>query len=779
MTTFALSPAVVVTEADFTTIVPAVATTDACHAGVYRWGPVDQRTLVDSEITLKNEFGPPSSFNHETWFTDASFLAYGSQEWIVRVANTTSPTPTITFTTNDSIGNVLHTTANAAVLAGLNSSFQVFRSSNALANMASLVVTSVVDGNTVQISANVGLSKGASDVSFRLDVGAYNALAVFTNGQVDNVSAQVVKNTQHYAAKSGTFDADVAYIAKYPGSMGNSLRISVCDNADSYNGDLLLANNTVTGNVAATIGSPNIVFTFSATTTAAVNTFATDVIADIAVGDLLEVGNSHIGRQYMKVVSVDSVPVTNSTSNVSTFNVVGDDPYRLSVNWGLAAANSVEAAVNSVSRFWEFYNMVDTAPGQSDYVASFGNTAADDELHVVIVDDEGAFSGAPGTVLEVYRGLSRASDAKVSSGSGNFYKDVINKASRYVWVANDRTNAVSNTALNVTSSTNTKALNLEFVFGTDGHNETDVAVGELSLGYDKFASAEDIDISLVLQGKPRGGVDPTTGRYNFQLANYIIDNVVQARKDCVAFISPELNCTLNNYGQEAQSLVDWRNASRSTSYAVLDSGYKQMYDKYNDTYRFIPLNGDIAGLCARTDQTNDPWWSPAGLNRGQIKNLVNLVWNPRRAERDLIYKNGVDPVATFPGQGTVLWGDKTMQTKPSAFDRINVRRLFIVLEKAIATAAKYYLFEFNDPFTRAQFKNMVIPYLRDVQGRRGITDFLVVCDESNNTGQVIDSNWFVGDIYIKPERSINWIQLNFVAVGTGVAFSEIVGKTGA
>jgi phage tail sheath protein FI len=208
----------------------------------------------------------------------------------------------------------------------------------------------------------------------------------------------------------------------------------------------------------------------------------------------------------------------------------------------------------------------------------------------------------------------------------------------------------------------------------------------------------------------------------------------------------------------------------------LDSGYKYQYDRYNDIYRWIPLNGDVAGLCARTDQTNDAWWSPAGLNRGNIKNVVKLAWNPRKAERDVLYNNGVNPVVTFPGQGTVLYGDKTLLAKPSAFDRINVRRLFIVLEKAISTAAKYSLFEFNDAFTRAQFKNLVTPYLRNIQGRRGITDFLVVCDETNNTAQVIDSNQFVGDIYIKPARSINFIQLNFVAVGTGVQFSEVVGK---
>jgi len=221
------------------------------------------------------------------------------------------------------------------------------------------------------------------------------------------------------------------------------------------------------------------------------------------------------------------------------------------------------------------------------------------------------------------------------------------------------------------------------------------------------------------------------------------------------------------------ALNEYRNELPSTSYAVLDSGSKYQYDRYNDKYRFVPLNGDVAGLCARTDYTNDPWFSPGGLNRGQIKNVVKLAVNPGKTERDNLYSNGVNPVVNFPGQGTVLFGDKTLQSRPSAFDRINVRRLFIVLEKAIATAAKYQLFEFNDSFTRAQFKNLVEPFLRDVQGRRGVTDFRVKCDDTNNTGEVIDRNEFVADIFIKPNRSINFITLNFIAARSSVSFTEI------
>jgi len=273
-----------------------------------------------------------------------------------------------------------------------------------------------------------------------------------------------------------------------------------------------------------------------------------------------------------------------------------------------------------------------------------------------------------------------------------------------------------------------------------------------------------------LAGKARGG---TNGA---QVANYIIDNIAEFRKDCIVLVSPERSDVVNNALDIEDDVIEFRNDLRSTSYAVMDSGYKYMYDKYNDVYRWIPLNGDIAGLCARTDDERDAWFSPAGFNRGQIRNIVKLAWNPKQAERDLLYKNAVNPIVNFPGQGIIMFGDKTLLSKPSAFDRINVRRLFIVLEKAIARASQSTLFEFNDEFTRSSFVNLVTPFLRDVQGRRGITDFAVVCDETNNTGEVIDRNEFVGDIYIKPARAINFIQLNFVAVRTGVEFSEIIGQ---
>jgi len=476
------------------------------------------------------------------------------------------------------------------------------------------------------------------------------------------------------------------------------------------------------------------------------------------VGDYIEVGNTTIGLQYLKVASVSAV---TNTSTVATFTITTQDIYGLSANVSSTAG---------FTRKWEYWNTVDSAPGQSAYQTSFGNTSVRDELHVVVADQDGLFTGTPGTILEVFSNVSRATDAKTEDGATNYYKTVINTNSNYIWWVRDRSGAASGTATAIINPTTTSPLSLSFIGGRDGPDENNVALASVLAGYDLFISAEDVDVSLILAGTARGGT------HGEQTPNYLIDNIAEKRKDCVVFVSPQKADVVNAAGNESTNVVNFRNALRSTSYAVLDSGYKYQYDKYNDVYRYIPLNGDTAGLCVRTDDVRDPWFSPAGFNRGQIKNIIKLAYNPGKADRDILYKAGINPVVTFPGQGTVLYGDKTLLAKPSAFDRINVRRLFIVLEKAIATATKFTLFEFNDDFTRAQFRNLVEPFLRDVQGRRGIYDFKVVCDTTNNTGEVIDRNEFIGDIYIKPAKSINFIQLNFVAVRTGVEFSEVVGQ---
>jgi phage tail sheath protein FI len=385
------------------------------------------------------------------------------------------------------------------------------------------------------------------------------------------------------------------------------------------------------------------------------------------------------------------------------------------------------------------------------YEKEFTDAPANNELHIIVIDEDGEFTGIANTVVEKFAFVSTVESAKTFDGSSNYYANVLETRSRYI---------VANTEITYDADFE------DFASLTGGSNGT-VTTGDIMQAYDLFVNADTVDVSLII-----------TGPANQTIVNHVIDNLAEVRKDCVVFVSPERADVVDNYGDEVTDILAYRNTLTSSSYAFMDSGWKYQYDKYNDVYRWIPLNGDIAGLAARTDRDRDPWYSPAGLTRGIVKNVIKLAWNPSKTERDDMYVKGVNPVVTFTGEGTLLYGDKTLLNRPSAFDRINVRRLFIVLEKAIARASRSSLFEFNDQFTRAQFVNLVEPFLRDVQGRRGITDFRVVCDETNNTGEVIDRNEFIGDIYIKPARSINFIQLNFVAVRTGVSFEEIVGRFG-
>ena len=477
----------------------------------------------------------------------------------------------------------------------------------------------------------------------------------------------------------------------------------------------------------------------------------------------------------LQLVRAVGTAARNAVSSGSAIAINNQDVYEASYSSGEgnvgtwaakypgAAGNSLRVGIADALTFgeWSYVAQFDSAPGTSEYAANFGSTG--DELHVIVIDEDGVFTGTAGTVLEKFPFVSKASDAKNSDGSSNFYKNVINTQSQYIWWMDHPTDmsdwgstaAVAGAFVGLNSPSN-----VSLASGVDAAP----AAGDLQTGYDLFGNKELVDVSLLL-----------TGGHAVAVAQHVIDNVALDRLDCVVFLSPPLAAVQNNAGDEAEDIVTYRSSTlnRSTSYAVMDSGWKVQYDKYNDIYVNIPLNADTAGLCARTDQTNDPWWSPAGFNRGAIKNCVKLLFSPNQTDRDTLYKNGINPVVSFPGQGVVLYGDKTLLAKPSAFDRINVRRLFIVLEKAIATAAKFQLFEFNDVFTRAQFKSLVEPFLRDVRGRRGIFDFRVVCDESNNTGEVIDRNEFVADIFIKPAKSINFIKLNFVATRTSISFEEV------
>ena len=677
---FLVSPGIQVREFDLTTVVPAVATTEGAIAGAFSWGPIEERVLISSERELVRQFGEPTESNFETFFTAASFLAYGNQ----------------------------------------------------------LYVSRAIDNTATNATANVGV-----------------------------VANTLVRNDDHY--ESLTFgDTDLLYIAKYPGSRGNSLKISVCDSADAYSNnytnsdsDTSVTLKFVTGANTANLDISNDVDGFG-TANSEMNT----IRGKLNVGDLLEIGNTTIGTQFIRIVNIGQ-PTRIGSSNTYTTSI------QLSERLALIHDGST-FTMDTVKRRWGFFNLFDSAPGTSEYVAERNDLGEDtnDELHIVVIDEDGSITGEKRAVLERFSNLSRATDAKTLEGSTNYYKTVLNNQSEWVWWANDRSGAASTTAVNISPSTNEDPLYLSFTQGGGEGDESSISLGSLQRAADFFRDPEKVDISIIMQGKARGGTNGTL------FANYLIDNIAERRLDCVVTISPERADVVNNRIDPLNDVDTFRNTLRSSSYGILDSGYKYMYDKYNDVFRHVPLNGDIAGLMVRTDNQREPWYSPAGFNRGEIKNIVRLAYNPDQADRDVLYRSDINPVVKFKNQGNILFGDKTLLGKPSAFSRINVRRLFIVLEKAISTAAKFTLFELNDEFTRAQFVSMVEPFLRTVQGRRGITDFRVVCDETNNTPEIIDRNEFVGDIYIKPARSINFIRLNFVAVRTGVAFEEVVGKFG-
>lgn len=566
---FQLSPGVVTSEVDLTTVVPSAGTTTGAFAGVFQWGPAELASQVENEIRLVEVFGKPDTNTAVSFFTCANFLNYGNDLRVVRAVSGTNTR------------------------------------------------TSTASGNSTFLIKN-------EDQYF----------------------------TTYYSSNTTTAGA---WAARYPGALGNSLKVSVWAN-----------------------------------------------------------------------------------TNTTHFDA------------------------------WAYKSYFDSAPGTSAYVSNVSGT--NDEMHIVVVDEDGLFSGTAGTVLETFPFVSKASDAKDSIGNSNYYKDVIWRKSKYIYWTDhlDAVNTATTWGTTAAGKSFAQLVNVAAVYATSLSGGADgiVAAGNVQTGYSKFIDADQIDVSLIMTGDAA----PAT-------ALYAINSVAEVRKDCVAFVSPALaNVTSStpsddvvNYRKNALSNV-------SSSYAVMDSGWKYQYDKYNDVYRWIPLNGDVAGLCVRTDLERDSWFSPAGSSRGQIKNVIKLAYYPAKADRDTLYKNGINPVVSFAGEGTILFGDKTMLSKPSAFDRINVRRLFITLEKAISRAAKAQLFEFNDEFTRSQFVSIVEPFLRTVKGRRGITDFKVVCNSTNNTSDVIDRNEFVGDIYVKPNRSINFIQLNFVAVRTGVSFDEVVGR---
>jgi len=770
---FQVSPGVNVSEVDLTTIIPAVSTTTGAFAGHFRWGPVGQRVLVDSEDTLAKSFWHPTTNTAVDFFTAANFLAYGNALYTVRVVNQGSNNALRALnaisSSNVSLYPIIKNEDDyrdnyySAGISGAGSFVAKYpgllgnnlRASTCLsANAFESTITGTATrgfafgGTTLSAANNAGLSATVFTI---VTAANGNISSVTANTKSKTVSANLISqiNAGDYLIIGGTkqrkVSARVSSNTSASVTTGWTVTLTLQAGAQGTsagsNGTVAVTSTKYGWFSPGSYGTGTMTFSNNST----VVTSTANVGSQLTVGDILVAGPDKV-----------PVKVASIAANGRYFTI--QSKY---------VSNTVTQSLASTTRRWEFFDYFSSAPGTSDDASNYGTSG--DEMHVVIADLKGGIAGTANTILEVYPNLSKCVNAKSEDGTDIYYKNYINKMSRWVWW-NAHTGGFT-AGKSVTSGSNlatgaqSKPYNVSFARGSDGGAPR---AADYINGYNLFKSAQDVDVSLIL-----GGASSST------VAIHILNNICEYRKDCIGIFSPRSADVVNNSGYagaEVDDIVEFRNFLPSTSYGVLDSGWKVQYDKYNDVFRNIPCNGDVAGTMVRTDVDRDPWYSPAGYNRGQIKNVVKMAYNPNKTDRDQLYKRGINPIVTFPGEGTILFGDKTLLTKPSAFDRINVRRLFIVLEKAIATAAKYTLFEFNDSFTRAQFRSLVEPFLRDVQGRRGITDFRVVCDETNNTPEVIDRNEFVGDIYIKPARSINFIQLNFVAVRTGVDFTEVVGK---
>ena len=738
---FLVSPGVHVREIDLTNVVPAVSTSIGAIAGPFQKGPVSSVTAINSEEQLLQTFGKPNSSNFEFWFTAANFLQYGDALRVVRAESA-----------------ILNAGANSGIL--------------------------IRDDDHYEASFSTGQ-------------GSHGEWAARTAGTWGNsIGVDICPSARAFSQQLGSLN-----LVNGAGAVGD-LSITV-DNQDATDATIAIGDIIQFYTASAIVATVN-----GAITVASKNLTVDGVSGTLAVGQRVLGAGISDGDEVVKIATV-----TSQTAVIldKAITVANDIPLVFSAAAGHTKVESgnVEYEVTAVSgevltirvlddpaggglqtiipdnslirRRWRFSDLFDAPPGTSDWSTANGRGELD-ELHVAVYDTTGDITGfdvdvkgqRTAAAIEVFPAMSKNPSAKTTQGGNNYYADVIFRSSGFIYWT-DHLSAGSNWGTDIATGTDyTLVSGVDVSALTGGTDDYSVTAGEQELAYDKFADTENLDINLVLGG-PSSAVADTIAGHDTHVT--MITDLVELRRDCVGFVSPYRAATVGVTSSitATENVKDAFDACPSSSYMVFDSGYKYMYDKYNDVYRFVPLNGDTAGLCAYTDGVADPWFSPAGYNRGGLRSAIKLSYNPQKADRDILYKARINPVVDFPGQGVTLFGDKTALSRPSAFDRINVRRLFLVLEKAIATAAKFQLFEFNDEFTRAQFRNLVEPFLRDVQGRRGIFDFKVVCDTTNNTGEVIDRNEFIGDIYIKPARSINFITLNFIAVRTGVAFSEVGG----
>ena len=735
---FLVSPGVHVREIDLTNIVPAVSTSIAAICGPFAKGPVSAITAINSEEQLVQTFGKPNSSNFEWWFTAANFLQYGDALRVIRTESA-----------------ILNAGANSGILIRDDDHYEDSFAAGEGSHGEWTARSAGTWGNSIGVDICPGkraFNQQLGTLNLVNGAGAVGDLSITVDNQdATNATIAIGDIIQFYTNNSVTavVNGAITVATKNLTVDGNSGTAAVGQRvigAGISDGGEVVKIATVTSQTALILDKPI--------------TVADDVVLALTTNAKVETGNV----EY---------EVTAVSGEVLTIRKL-DDPAG-------AGLQTVIPDNSYIQRRWRFSDLFDAAPGTSDW-ATANARGEEDEMHVCVYDKTGDITGfdvdvkgqRTSSVIEVWPNMSKNPSAKTPQGSGNYYPDVIFRGSNYIYWT-DHLSAGSNWGTDIATGTDytlVSGVNSDTLTG--GTDDYSVTAGELELAYDKLADTENVDVNLILGGPSSGVADTAAGQDTFVT---MITDLVEDRKDCVAFVSPYRSATVGVTSTitATENIKDAFDLCPSSSYMVYDSGYKYMYDKYNDVYRMVPLNGDTAGLCANTDDVADPWFSPAGYTRGVVRGAVKLSYNPMKADRDILYKARINPVVDFPGQGVTLFGDKTALAKPSAFDRINVRRLFLVLEKSIATAAKFQLFEFNDEFTRAQFRNMVEPFLRDVQGRRGIFDFTVKCDATNNTPEIIDRNEFIGDIFIKPARSINFITLNFIAVRTGVAFSEVGG----
>jgi len=808
---FQVSPGVQVKEIDLTSIIPAVATTRAGFAGEFDWGPAEVITTVTGVNSLRENFSDPSDTNFISWFTAANFLAYTNNLQVVRVLGSGALNST-SIGTGLLIKNRDDYDSKSASDLGDNVWIAKFAGGASGANDGTL-------GNSIQVSA---FNRTTTNIEL-FDFNTFGSTAgVATSGsstESANFSPPAADKTFYFASNTLVADGftkgtviDVANVGTTGQNSADNLLIEGLNSRLVTGTTAAVAFSMTAGNTGTgfTIGGASTGITglrVVGTTTPGSN------IAGGVTGTQVRIHTTGFGGAAVELLGMirgitaeanamtldiafnGEIGATFFAAAGATIDILG------TIEVGSTAANQAgKTAAQITPRYAS--NFTTNLPATSQFTLQKG--ATNDLLNVAVIDYAGDWTGNTGEVLEVFDGVSVNPNAKDFAGNSIYYKNVINDQSEYIYFGakhidagstlgmqpggtDNLGNAGASFGVAAGSGTNyhllPKAATVQLGGGTSGTAVTDF----ITNGFDKFSDTETVDVNILVGG----GVSGNNAKS--------VAEIALNRKDAIAFFSPPQDAVLDSTGssplsqiQATANAVAYRkglngnvsggskdytsaNLNINNSYAVLDSGWKYCFDRYNDVFRYVPLNADTAGVTVRTDILGEPWFSPAGFNRGQLNGVVKLAYSPVKSQRDDLYSSQVNPVVSFPGQGTVLFGDKTMQSSPSAFDRINVRRLFIILEKAISTAAKFQLFEINDAFTRSQFRGLVEPFLRDVQARRGITDFKVVCDESNNTSSVIDRNEFVASIFVKPTRSINFITLNFIASATGVNFDEIGG----